>query len=213
MDNRILENIKKANQSITSKASYDISSARLISSTLTTEQKIDLFQTRAQFSGSVVHTACCVHSLKDNLKEIIPAGSSVMSSIQQDLLEKLGSPAAFLPDGARYVGNDPLDAEQLFATDIAITDVTLAVAETGSILVCADKTYPRMKSLVCKKHIALIQADQICSDLMDLSQYLKTSQLPGGFNLISGPSKTADIELQLVIGVHGPAELHLVIIG
>lgn len=215
MENRIIENIKKANESIASVSSYDISKARLIEKGLSVEKKIELFKERAKFAGSKVHTVCCASSLKERLKEIIDPGSSVMSSVGSELEDKLGKVEKLLPDGCEYLGSGPLDADVLFSGDIAVTDVTLAVAETGSILVCADKTYPRMKSLVCKKHIALIEAGRICSDLMDLSEYLKgvkPENMPAGFNLISGPSKTADIELQLVIGVHGPAELHLIII-
>ena len=114
-----------------------------------------------------------------------------------------------------YLPDASISDDELFNTDVAITDVTLAVAETGSVVIFPDDSGPRMKSLVCTKHIALIRAGQICSDLMDVSEYLSSlglQNLPGGCNLISGPSKTADIELQLVIGVHGPAQLYLVVI-
>ena len=212
MDDRVITNIKEAlAQSPATKRAYDASNARLVEKDMSASEKVSLFETRAKFSGSKVHVIEDVSVLKSTLEGIIPSGASVMAAVQSEI----GSIKDMIPDGCEFVEDGALTADKLFNVDIAVTDVTLAVAETGSILVCNNKTGPRMKSLVCSKHIALIRADQICSDLMDVSEYLSglgCDELPGGFNLISGPSKTADIELQLVIGVHGPAELHLVVI-
>lgn len=215
MDDRIIKNIKQAlAETAISADSYDIAGARLIEKDMSTDEKVSLFETRAQFSGSKVYIADGAGSLKTILNDIIGSGSSVMSALQQDSIEKIGDIKSLIADGCTYFADDMLNADQLFNVDVAVTDVTLAVAETGSILIDPSDQAPRMKSLVCNKHIALIRADQICSDLMDVSEYLSglgSDKLPGGFNLISGPSKTADIELQLVIGVHGPAELHLIV--
>lgn len=212
MDDRIIKNIKEAvDQSQATKRAYDVSTARLIEKDMSVSEKVSLFESRGQFSGSKVYVVEDASKLKSTLAGIIPSGSSVMAAVQGEI----GSIKDMIPAGCEFVEDKDLTTDKLFNVDVAITDVKLAVAETGSILVCNDKTGPRMKSLVCSKHIALIRADQICSDLMDVSEYLSAlgcDKLPGGFNLISGPSKTADIELQLVIGVHGPAELHLVVI-
>ena len=216
MDDRVILNIKKALAETTiSNTSYDVAGARLIEKDMSTDDKVSLFETRAQFSGSKVHVVDGVGELKNVLNGIIGSDSSVMSALQNDSLEKIGDVKSIIADDCKYYGDEQLDKDQLFNVDIAITDVSLAVAETGSVLVSSNGHSVRMKSLVCSKHIALIWADQICSDLMDVSECLSglgPDELPCGFNLISGPSKTADIELQLVIGVHGPAELHLVVI-
>ena len=213
MDDRIIKNIKQALAETTISAdSYDIANARLIERDMSVDDKVSLFEERAGFSGSKVHVIDSVGSLKATLNAIIGSGSSVMSALQQNSIDKIGDVKDLIADDCKYFADESLDADQLFNVDIAITDVTLAVAETGSILIDPSDLAPRMKSLVCTKHIAIIRADQICSDLMDVSEYLSglgADELPGGFNLISGPSKTADIELQLVIGVHGPSELHL----
>jgi L-lactate dehydrogenase complex protein LldG len=60
-------------------------------------------------------------------------------------------------------------------------------------------------------HIVLLPADRIVPDLMDWTAAYTDRPLPEGFTLITGPSKTADIELKLVVGVHGPSSLHVII--
>ena len=216
MDNRIITSIKDAlSQSAVPEASYNINNARLFSKDMSIDEKISLFESRAQFSGSKPHIVDSISHVKAVLLDIIPPDSLVTSSFGNSFASEIGDLKSMLPDTCEYLSSDPLETDTLFSVDIAVTDVTLAIAETGSIMICSSEHSLRMKSLVCKKHIALIQADQICSDLIDVSEYLKSlgiEEMPGGFNLISGPSKTADIELQLVIGVHGPAELHLVVI-
>ena len=105
--------------------------------------------------------------------------------------------------------------DDLFRIDAAITDVDLAVAETGSIVLGASEACRRMISLVPLIHIAVLRPDQIVADLIDWAGSLPVADAaaaPGGLTLISGPSKTADIEIKLVTGVHGPGELHLVVI-
>ncbi len=70
-------------------------------------------------------------------------------------------------------------------------------------------------SLVTPIHIAVVARHQILPDLFDLFRALMQrglDQLPSNVALISGPSKTGDIELELTTGVHGPGKWHVVIV-
>ena len=74
-----------------------------------------------------------------------------------------------------------------------------------------------MTSLLPPVHIAVAQADQVVETIEDLLifrqvELLEERESNWYMNLISGPSKTADIEQTIVIGVHGPGEVHLVVI-
>ena len=74
---------------------------------------------------------------------------------------------------------------------------------------------PRSLSLLPPLHIAVAGRDQILPDLFDLFAPGRRSNQPGlpsCLSLITGPSKTGDIELRLVTGVHGPGEVHVVLI-
>lgn len=105
-----------------------------------------------------------------------------------------------------------------FSADVGITGVDYLVAETGSLVLLARPDQPRSPSLLPPVHIAVAEASQIVPDLFDLFDLLgsksKSSEadLPSCITLITGPSKTGDIELRLVTGVHGPGELHVVLI-
>jgi L-lactate dehydrogenase complex protein LldG len=106
------------------------------------------------------------------------------------------------------------DDETLFSVDAAVTGVQSAVAETGTIVCTSGAASARGSSLIPPLHIALVAESQIVADLFDAFTSLSTRPaLPANLNLISGPSKTADIEGVLVTGVHGPGEVHIVVLA
>jgi L-lactate dehydrogenase complex protein LldG len=100
----------------------------------------------------------------------------------------------------------------MYEADIGLTDVYAAVAETGSIVVRRSADHPLMASLVPPVHIAVVERHQIVPDLIDLMRKLNVEGTAGGVTIITGPSKTADIEMNLVTGVHGPGEVHVFVI-
>jgi L-lactate dehydrogenase complex protein LldG len=104
------------------------------------------------------------------------------------------------------------DREGIFAADVGITGVDYLIGETGSVVLSARPDQPRALSLLPPVHIAVARCEQIVPDLFDLLQPETFSSLPSSLVLITGPSKTGDIELKLVTGVHGPGELHVVLI-
>jgi L-lactate utilization protein LutC len=104
----------------------------------------------------------------------------------------------------------------LYTAELGISGVDYLIAETGTIVVAARPGDPRSVSLLPPIHIAVAAANQIVPDLFDLfdaTQLREEEALPPScLTLITGPSKTGDIELKLVTGVHGPGEVHVVLI-
>jgi L-lactate dehydrogenase complex protein LldG len=105
--------------------------------------------------------------------------------------------------------------DTFFQADVGISGVAYALAETGTLVVASRPAEPRSVSLLPPVHIALVQRGQILADLFDLFADLEADkpQLPSCLTLITGPSKTGDIELKLVTGVHGPGEMHVVLVS
>jgi L-lactate utilization protein LutC len=105
----------------------------------------------------------------------------------------------------------PAERDAFFAADVGISGVDYLIAETGSIITLAAPTEPRSLSLLPPVHIAVADRSQLLPDLFDLFAALPTPP-PSCVSVITGPSKTGDIELRLVTGVHGPGEVHVVLI-
>ena len=107
--------------------------------------------------------------------------------------------------------------EQSFEADVGITGVDYAIAETGTVVINPREGVSRLVSLTPPVHIAVLEAGQVLPSLDELfllaRDDFQTGAHKGMINLITGPSRTADIEANLVIGVHGPVEVHLVIVG
>jgi L-lactate dehydrogenase complex protein LldG len=98
--------------------------------------------------------------------------------------------------------------------DVGITSADFAVAETGSLLLTASPSRPRSASLLPSCHIVLLRGNRIVPTLEDaLERYFEQAgpQLPSALLLITGPSRTSDIENDLSIGVHGPGRLIVVV--
>ncbi len=120
------------------------------------------------------------------------------------LFEGLDLSATLSAAGVRVMSWSDTTLDAVYDVDAALTDVTYAVAETGSLLIRADARHGRSLSLVPNIHIAVVEARQILPDLIDAMAAIKAGPWSGANVFITGPSKTADIEMNLVVGVHGP---------
>ena len=125
-----------------------------------------------------------------------------------------------LDDGELGDGREASRADfrqKVIAADIGITGVDYAIAETGSAVLLPRKGISRVVSLVPPVHIAVVESGQVLPSLDELFTLRRQDFLNGDIgsylNLISGPSRSADIEYQLVTGVHGPGEVHMVLLG
>lgn len=98
------------------------------------------------------------------------------------------------------------------AADVGLSGAVAALAETGTIIVQSGPDQSRLTTLLPPVHIALLPAARLLPDLFAWTQ-ARQSAPPANFTLISGPSKTADIEQTLSIGVHGPKRLVVVVVG
>ncbi len=104
----------------------------------------------------------------------------------------------------------------VFSADVGITGVDYALAETGTVVLHPRKGLSRLVSLAPPTHIAVLRPGEVLESLdelfaMERDDFL-SGKLSGSVNLISGPSKTGDIEGTIVTGIHGPLEVHLVIL-
>lgn len=100
--------------------------------------------------------------------------------------------------------------------DLGLTGVEYAIASSGTIVMAASPQHPRSASLLPPVHIAVVRQDQLLPDLAALADKLHQDfpeRPSSGLALITGPSRTADIEQTLSIGVHGPGELHVLLIN
>jgi L-lactate utilization protein LutC len=119
-------------------------------------------------------------------------------------------------DYERLVNLSPVEQrQQMLAADIGITSADYAIAETGTLVMQSGPGRERLASLLPPVHIAIVDSSQILPDLFDLFARIDASgaaSLPTNLVLITGPSKTGDIELKLTTGVHGPGQWHVIII-
>ncbi len=94
--------------------------------------------------------------------------------------------------------------------DACITDCEVLVARTGSIMLSSKQYMGRSASIFYPVHVVIAYANQVVPDIEDALELMKKrygTELPSMINLNTGPSRTADIEKTLVVGVHGPAEV------
>ncbi len=95
--------------------------------------------------------------------------------------------------------------------DLGVTAAGWAVAETGSLLLPCAPGRPRSASLTPPAHLALLDSKRLVSRLGPAYAAAEQEGLPSSLNLITGPSRTSDIENDATIGVHGPASLTVII--
>jgi L-lactate dehydrogenase complex protein LldG len=85
------------------------------------------------------------------------------------------------------------------------------LADTGSVVLVAAPDEPRARHLLPDVHVSLLSEERILPGLAELFAAVG-SDLPSALAIITGPSRSADIEQRLVVGVHGPREVHIVLV-
>lgn len=187
-------------------------------------EKSDLlgeFKEKAALVSSVVHE---VETLQDALKTAVNiCGQHVstddfhssssktvaapdLNESSRDILKQLCEEAGvtLLSDAMRDHGN---------GIDVGITFADYGIAETGTLVVCSDSEERRLASMLSEVHVALLPLSRIRPSALAITEELKalTVKTSSYMAFITGPSRTADIERVLAIGVHGPLELHVIL--
>lgn len=127
---------------------------------------------------------------------------SIMLNVSP-LLQQLGVAESLKKAGLSVRTWDEMALDDAYECDCGITDVWAAVAEVGGLVIRSSPEHGRILSLVPPLHIAIVEPKNLLPDLVDLFRKMPADQ-NDKFVIITGPSKTADIEMQLVTGVHGP---------
>lgn len=104
----------------------------------------------------------------------------------------------------------------LETAQVGLTGVDFAIAATGTLVVSTGEGKPRIPTVLPPAHIAVVTQDQIIPRLENWIAYQRANGLPTIQNsanvcFISGPSRTGDIEKQLVLGMHGPGKVQVII--
>jgi len=100
----------------------------------------------------------------------------------------------------------------LFNFEVGVTSAQAGIAETGTLVLDSSVERNRLVSLVPPIHIAILDASRIYPTLADVLALLQSGdEVSPVITFITGPSRTADIELTLAIGVHGPQELYVIV--
>jgi L-lactate dehydrogenase complex protein LldG len=92
-----------------------------------------------------------------------------------------------------------------------VSEALYGLADTGSVVLAASPEEPRARSLLPAVHVSLLREDRILPGLQELFAAVGQA-LPSALAIVTGPSRSADIEQRLTVGVHGPGEVHVVLL-
>jgi len=169
----------------------------------TVEQRIVAFTGALEaLSGHVVR-CYSREAARDTVNAMI-AGKHAIAS-RSSFLHELQI-AAEVPEAASY-------REACASAEFGITSADYALADTGTLVVLCGAEESRLVSLLPPKHIAVLTLSRLIDSLDDLlARVPRAADITSSMVLITGPSRTADIEQILVRGVHGPGEITVVLV-
>jgi len=119
------------------------------------------------------------------------------------------------PAGVVRGAASPRRADAL-AADAGVTVAAYGLADTGTLVLCSTASDHRLDSLLPPLHVVILRARDIVADLSALFDRLaadKRFDAHSAIILVRGPSRTADIELTLTVGVHGPGRMQVIVAG
>jgi L-lactate dehydrogenase complex protein LldG len=192
----------------------------------------DVSELIAHFTAEATAVSAQVHVVSDKLKfvgqiveqiaEICAADKGHEIALSgAEIFAELDLASAIAARGLSTIVPGETDHEQLVARlancGVGVTAADYAIAETGTIVLSSDEPNALLVSLLPPVHIALLRSSQIAASLDEIISKVGQERIgrpdpSRSVTLVTGPSRTGDVELVLSIGVHGPKELHVIIL-
>jgi L-lactate dehydrogenase complex protein LldG len=177
---------------------------------------IELFKQKLEEVGG--H---CVVAGSDS--EVVTLLASIISNLRETPLRARRIALSNAPGLESFIKQVQIDVDEiavcpgpaeLFGYDVGLSTAQAAIAETGTLVLESESERHRLVSLVPPVHIAIVEASSIVLTLgeaLAIAHGNGLRELSPTITFITGPSRTADIELTLAIGVHGPQELYVIV--
>ena len=176
------------------------------SGTLDLPDRMELFKDRLREYGAGVYptvssrvsqTVAAVLTERNKRRMVVPVGIDL----------------AWLPTSFSFVSDDALSYNDLDACDGVLTGCTVAIAITGTLVLCHGAGEGRRAlTLIPDYHLCVVECSAVVETVPEAMHFLETRK-KHPITLISGPSATADIEMTRIQGVHGPRILDVVLVG
>ncbi|MBI3680235.1 MAG: LUD domain-containing protein [Acidobacteria bacterium] len=182
--------------------------ARIRVSSIGLDARLDLFQTRLEALGGKVHRAVTLIEARDQVARLIGDSAAVASNA--GLLRRAGITA--LPGVGSGFLEEPALREACTTASFGVTSADYGLAEMGSLVTFASSE-ARLISLLPPAHIAVLAKATLLTGLDELyERHPLPAEGSSSMVLITGPSRSADIEMILVRGVHGPGVVHVIVV-
>lgn len=180
---------------------------------------VDLFSEQLELVAGVCHRVSSVEGAAEALRAIVADHHAVRLARTDDpmvidLLERVVGTFEILPPES--------DREQLLQCDIGVSAARFGIAQHGTIVLPSgqadlDGERTRLVALLPKVHVAIIRASDLLGTVAEVLARLpelgdEDRPLPPTVTFATGPSRTADIEQKLVLGVHGPHAQHVILL-
>jgi len=169
------------------------------------------FETRAKAVSAEILRVKTPAEARDALLDLMRSLEAKKAvAVRCPLQEKAGIPEALKSAGIQLFTERADIAEHAATADVGISGVEFAVAETGSVCQNATAIEDRLVSMLPPVHVAFLDSNRVIPGIEDAFEIFSKIFDRGYISFITGPSRTADIERVLTIGVHGPSRLILI---
>jgi L-lactate dehydrogenase complex protein LldG len=164
-----------------------------------------LFAERARASGALLHSCATIAEARRVVAGIV---AEVRTASETAGMAATSRAQPLLPQGVRPVTAE--DRPPYLA--LGISAAVLGIAETGSVLLAPRSRWDRLLGILARVHVVAVAEADLRPSLDDLPAALDGSDAPY-HSLVTGPTRTADIERVITVGAHGPAVLHVLLLG
>jgi len=187
---------------------------------ISTDELLARFTREAEAAGAEVASASSHDAAREQIRQWLQAnGARQVVTTSTPRVTALALNGLALPgieiDSLGDLNDTGEKRRRALAADVGISDADYGLADTGTLAVRATPAQGRLASLLPPVHIAVLSRQRIVPDLatcfraLDVREEARRTSL---LTLITGPSRTADIEQTLTVGVHGPGALYILLV-